>query len=80
MVVMDPNLVAVFDILDDRLGKQTIHLLVSAPCGFVESNLTGVVVKKGPEDGICIRGEGRQHVSFIEVKDYISTKVFRPFP
>lgn len=49
---MDPDQIAVLDILDDGLCKETVDFLVGNPSGFVECDFTGVVVEKRPKDGI----------------------------
>jgi hypothetical protein len=45
MVVVDPNKVTVLNIFDNSLGEEAVDLLVCSPCGFVECNLTRVVME-----------------------------------
>jgi hypothetical protein len=55
VVVVYPNKVSVLHILDDFLGKEPIDLAVGRPGRLIERDLAGVVVEKGPEDGVCWR-------------------------
>lgn len=50
MVVVDPDQIVVLYVLCDFLCEQTVGFLVGFPCGFVEGDLTGVVMEEGPED------------------------------
>jgi hypothetical protein len=50
MVVVDPDQIVILYVFCDFLCEQTIGFLVGFPCGLVEGNLTGMVVKEGPED------------------------------
>jgi hypothetical protein len=50
VVVVDPDEIAILDILDDCLGKKMVDFLVCGPRGLVERDLTGMVVEEGPED------------------------------
>lgn len=48
VVVVHPDHVTVLNILDDCLGEEAVHLSIRAPGGFVEGNLTGMVVEEWP--------------------------------
>ena len=50
VIVVHPDQVAILDIVDDSLGEEPVDFLVGGPGGLVESDLTGVVVKKRPEN------------------------------
>ena len=50
MVVVDPDQIVILHIFCDLFREQTVGLLVGIPSGFVEGDLTGVVVEEGPED------------------------------
>lgn len=52
MIVVDPNQIAILNVLDNGLGKKAVDFLVSDPGGFVKGDFTGVVVEQRPEDGI----------------------------
>ena len=54
VVVVDPDEIAILDILDDCLGEKMVDFLVCGPRGLVERDLTGMVVKEGPEDRVCM--------------------------
>lgn len=52
VVIVDPNEVAILDILDHLLGEQTVDLLVGFPGGLVKCDLAGVVMEKRPENRV----------------------------
>ncbi|CRK33032.1 hypothetical protein BN1708_005977 [Verticillium longisporum] len=52
VIVVDPDQIAVLDVLDDRLGEEAVDLLVRSPGALVKGNLAGVVVEEGPEDRV----------------------------
>lgn len=52
MVIVDPDQIAILNILDDGLGEEAVDLLVCGPSRLVEGNLTGVIMEEGPEDGV----------------------------
>lgn len=53
VIIMNPDHISVLHILDNLLCEQAVDLAVSSPGGLVERDLTGVVVEKRPEDGVC---------------------------
>lgn len=53
VIVVDPDHISVLYILGNFLCEQAVDLTVSSPGGLVERDLTGVVVEKRPEDGVC---------------------------
>jgi hypothetical protein len=52
VVIVDPDEVAVLDIVDDRLGKEAVHLLIGGPGRFIEGDFARMVVEERPEDGV----------------------------
>lgn len=52
MVIVDPNEVAVPNLLRDGFGEQPVGFFVGLPGGFIEGDFAGVVVEEGPQDGI----------------------------
>lgn len=52
VVVVDPNQVAILNIVHNGFGKQAVDFAVGAPCTLVECDFTGVVVEEWPEDGV----------------------------
>lgn len=52
VVVVDPDEVAILNVLDDGLGEEMVYFLVGCPCGFIKGDFAGVVVEEGPEDGV----------------------------
>lgn len=53
MIVVNPDQIAILNVLDDSLGKQTVNFAVSGPSALVESDFTRVVVEKRPENRVC---------------------------
>jgi len=49
---MDPDHVVVLRFLRDGLRKELIRFPVRVPSQVVEHNLSGVIMQKGPENGI----------------------------
>lgn len=56
MVVVNPDQIAILNVLDDSLGKQAVDFAVSGPCALVKCDFTGVVVEKRPENRVCEKG------------------------
>lgn len=55
MVVVHPDHVAVLDVFDHGLGKETVNLAVGGPCGLVEGDFSWVVVEEWPQNGVYSR-------------------------
>ena len=52
MIIVNPDQISILYVLGHCLREQTVNFLVSGPCALIESDLSGVVVEEGPEDGI----------------------------
>lgn len=53
MVVVDPDQVTILHFTCNGLCEEAVRILVCIPCGLVECDFTGVVMKKWPKNGIC---------------------------
>lgn len=53
VVIMDPDEIAVLNVLDDGFGEKTVDFLVGGPGGLVKGDLTRMVVEKRPKDRVC---------------------------
>lgn len=52
MVVVNPDQISILYIFSHRLCEQAVDILVCFPVRLVEGNLSRVVMKEGPEDGV----------------------------
>lgn len=50
---MDPNKIAVLNVVDDGLGEKAVDFLVGSPGGLVKGDLTRVVMEERPKNGVC---------------------------
>lgn len=52
MIVLNPDQISILNIFCHSPSKDAVYFLVSSPGRFVKCDLSGVVVKQWPEDGI----------------------------
>jgi hypothetical protein len=52
MVIVNPHEVTVLNFFCNNFGEEPVRFLICVPCRLIESNLSGVIVEQGPQDGV----------------------------